>query len=109
VEPHDLGGRTPPNPGVGTIVTLVVLDVLLMAFSIVTWQLHNDTLAATAGAGAIALTVEIGRRLLNSGQAGPARAPLPPHPPAAAPRPPGEQAGHQPPVEPGPGDGRTAS
>jgi hypothetical protein len=61
------------------MVMLAVIDLLLMAFSIVLWKLGNDTLAATAGAGAIALATDIGRRLL----AGPA-AELPPlqNPPA---------------------------
>jgi hypothetical protein len=43
---------------------LLVLDSLLMVFSVVMWVLGNDALAGVAGMGAIALTADIARRLL---------------------------------------------
>jgi hypothetical protein len=53
------------EPSGKTLAVLLGLDLLLMVFSVVLWQLNNDTLAATAGAGAIALAVDIARRLLT--------------------------------------------
>jgi hypothetical protein len=59
-------GSTAPAgpPTVGVMFTLVVLAVVLMSYSIVAGVMGDTTLAATAGAGAIALVGEIARRLL---------------------------------------------
>lgn len=66
MSPQDDHGMPTPHgsPSLKVIVILVALDLLLMVFSVVMWQLGNDAMAATAGAGAIALTADIARRLL---------------------------------------------
>jgi hypothetical protein len=58
----------------GTIITLIILDLLLMAFAVVLGLMSNETLTATAGAGAIGLTADIARRLLAPPPAVPAGA-----------------------------------
>ena len=55
----------PPDPTV--LWMLILLTVLLMGFSIGMWLLGNVTLAAAAGTGALALVVDIARRLLTAG------------------------------------------
>jgi hypothetical protein len=77
---HPHTGVAPPPPSSGPppanpLRTLLLLDALLMVFSIVFWLLGNPTLAAAAGTGAIALTIDVARRLLAApqvGSAGPA-------------------------------------
>lgn len=58
------GGTPPPSPSVKTIVMLIVLTTLLMAFSVIFWKLGNQTMSGTAGLGAIGLIGDICRRLL---------------------------------------------
>ena len=45
---------------------LITLNVMLMAFTYLMWKAENETLAAGAGTAAIALTVEIARRLMST-------------------------------------------
>jgi hypothetical protein len=67
---HDPGGAgsSTPNgsPSSRVIIALVALDVLLMLFCVVLWRFGAEAMAATAAAGAVALTVEIARRLMAS-------------------------------------------
>jgi hypothetical protein len=66
--PHDPVPRAPaPSPSTRTLIVLLALDILLMLFSVVLWQLGIPTLAATAAAAAIALTGDTARRMLAGG------------------------------------------
>ena len=59
------GGTPPPGPSGKTIIVLIVLTTLLMAFSVIFWLLGNETMAGTAGLVAIGLIGDICRRLLG--------------------------------------------
>jgi hypothetical protein len=58
----------PPSPGPSGKVlgVLITMSALLMLFSVASWMLGNQTLAAAAGVAAIALIGDICRRLLGT-------------------------------------------